>query len=169
MARYGIRKLSLTDVADRAGISRATIYRVFRGKRELVRAVVDAEARRLQQEAADAVGPDTPLEVAIETWVGLTLEAFRNHAPLQRSLRDEPGEIADFIVERRGHPGLVERMAVVAAELLAARPDRDRLRLPLEAAAEWYARVLFSYALAPSSGIPDATVARLIAAGLLAD
>ena len=40
---FGVRKTSLTDVADRAHVSRATAYRVFGDKDGLVRAVVEAE------------------------------------------------------------------------------------------------------------------------------
>ena len=48
LARYGTAKTTVDDIARQAGVSRATIYRVFPGGRdEILAAVVDTEVARL--------------------------------------------------------------------------------------------------------------------------
>src|SRR5215204_2865619 len=42
MAEHGVRDLRMDDVADRAGVGKATIYRRYRSKDELVTAAVAA-------------------------------------------------------------------------------------------------------------------------------
>ena len=49
IARFGLAKLTLDDVAREAGCSRATLYRYFPGKGALLRAVLDSETGRLRQ------------------------------------------------------------------------------------------------------------------------
>ena len=47
IARVGVAKTTLDDVAREAGCSRATVYRYFPGKQPLLDAVVDARGRAL--------------------------------------------------------------------------------------------------------------------------
>ena len=42
MAEHGVHGLRIDDVADRAGVGKATIYRRYRSKEELVAAAVGA-------------------------------------------------------------------------------------------------------------------------------
>ena len=46
IARVGLAKTTLDDVAREAGCARATVYRCFPGKQQLLGALVDREARR---------------------------------------------------------------------------------------------------------------------------
>ena len=46
--RYGIRSISMDDIATQLGISKKTIYQYFADKDELVGAVVDADIDDLQ-------------------------------------------------------------------------------------------------------------------------
>ena len=43
--RFGARALSLTSVARHAGVGRATAYRMFGGRDELVQAIVEREVK----------------------------------------------------------------------------------------------------------------------------
>ncbi|MGH9002857.1 MAG: TetR/AcrR family transcriptional regulator, partial [Acidimicrobiia bacterium] len=47
IARYGLAKLTVDDVARGAGCSRATLYRYYPGKQTVLAAVVAAETARL--------------------------------------------------------------------------------------------------------------------------
>ena len=51
----GARKLSLTEVATLAGVSRPTVYRYFMSKEELIAALGKHEYRRFNAAVADAV------------------------------------------------------------------------------------------------------------------
>jgi AcrR family transcriptional regulator len=55
LAHYGPRKLSLTDIAVSAGISRPTLYRRFTGKEELLLALAAHETQRFRAELALAL------------------------------------------------------------------------------------------------------------------
>ncbi|MEY3360344.1 MAG: hypothetical protein RL531_63, partial [Actinomycetota bacterium] len=55
LARHGIAKTTLDDVARAAGVSRATLYRYFPGKQVLLSAAVATEAARMVA-AIDAAG-----------------------------------------------------------------------------------------------------------------
>ena len=61
LAQYGPRKLSLTDIAALAGVSRPTLYRHFASRHELLLALADYEKERFESGLADAleglVGP----------------------------------------------------------------------------------------------------------------
>jgi AcrR family transcriptional regulator len=55
LARYGPRKLSLTDIAALAGVSRPTLYRHFASKEELLLALAEHEKQRYDTELAAAL------------------------------------------------------------------------------------------------------------------
>lgn len=52
VAQYGPRKLSLTDIAAIAGVSRPTVYRYFASKDDLLVALADHEKTRFEAELA---------------------------------------------------------------------------------------------------------------------
>ena len=49
--RFGLAKTTVEDVAQAAGVSRATLYRHFKNRDELLVAVIAREAGRLAGEA----------------------------------------------------------------------------------------------------------------------
>ncbi len=55
LAQFGPRKLSLTDIAALAGVSRPTLYRHFGSRQELLVALADYEKDRFQAEMATAL------------------------------------------------------------------------------------------------------------------
>jgi len=55
LARYGPRKLSLTDIATIAGVSRPTVYRHFASKDDLLLALSAHEKQRFGAEMAAAI------------------------------------------------------------------------------------------------------------------
>jgi|ETNmetMinimDraft_26_1059896.scaffolds.fasta_scaffold87106_2 AcrR family transcriptional regulator len=58
--RFGYRKTTLEDIADAAGVSRATLYYYFPNKEEVFRALIEREINAFQQILTDAVDPDAP-------------------------------------------------------------------------------------------------------------
>lgn len=85
----GARKLSLSDVATRAGVSRPTIYRYFAGKEDLIDALGTQERRRfdaaLQRAMSGATGI-ARLEAAVDV-----IATFVEDQPPGRQLDLEPG------------------------------------------------------------------------------
>lgn len=60
--RFGYRKTTLEDIADQAGVSRATLYYYFPNKEEVFRALIAREIESFQQILAEAVDPGAPPE-----------------------------------------------------------------------------------------------------------
>src|SRR5256885_9631057 len=59
IARFGLGKLTVDDVAREAGISRATLYRYFPGRGAVLGAVARSEADRLRAGLDAALGETT--------------------------------------------------------------------------------------------------------------
>src|SRR5687767_8903596 len=89
-ARHGLAKTTLDDVAREAGCSRATLYRYFRGKRELVCVTVASEAARVGDALRTAAAEAGSLEDAVVALVVAGSRELREHAALQFLLAYEP-------------------------------------------------------------------------------
>jgi AcrR family transcriptional regulator len=164
---FGVRKTSLTDVADRAGVSRATAYRVFGDKNGLVRAVAEAEVTRFLDELDDAVTWDAALADALEQAITFTLRYLSGHAVLQRLIASEPEQLTDVVVPKPGEPSLVQVLLPAVVERFV-RTHHDVLRVPIDQAAEWLLRMSISMLLSPSTTLPSPrAVADLLIAGLV--
>ena len=139
VARWGIGKTTLDDVAREAGCGRASIYRAFRGgKQEVLTATLQRELVGAVA-AIDAAVRD--LDSLEEVLVAGTMTAARlvtDHAALGFMLANEP--IA------------FERMArVFDAAAACAAPHLARFIPTHEVprAAEWVSRVVLTYAFNP--------------------
>ena len=144
VAGYGLRKLTLDDVAREAGISRATLYRRFPGKAALLEAVVVAEAARLRRGLDEALAEVATLEDALAAAAGYGARELAGHAALQFLLAHEPGAIVPHLCF-----GAADRLLEVLAGCVA--PNLCRFLPPLQArrAGEWLARIVLSYGLTP--------------------
>jgi AcrR family transcriptional regulator len=161
LARYGTAKTTVDDVAREAGLSRATVYRVFPGGRdEVLAAVVDTEVARLFAALGVCLGEAAGLEEAL---VGGIVEAslrIRDHAALATLLANEPEMVLAHLAFDES-----ERLLTTASQFAA--PFLARWMRPPEAerVAEWATRIVLSYAIAPSPfvdpGDPD-SVTRLV-------
>ena len=94
--RHGIRKVSLDDVARRAGVSRTTIYRRFANRDELIAAVMDRENARLFADIADELKDARPQSnYYVEAFTSAILRS-RRHRVLNRMIVDEPALTLDL-------------------------------------------------------------------------
>ncbi len=147
VADQGLRATSVEDIAERAGCARATIYRLFPGGRSgLLLAAVELQLNEVLDAASRAadVADDLPSAVAGAVWAASTTIA--EHAPLQRLLRDEPGEILPYISFDRLAP-LLGRAAAWGRDHLGRFLDPDQA----EAVGEWGARVVLDHLRSPGS------------------
>jgi len=112
---FGIRRTTMEDVATAAGIGRATLYRRFAGRHDLVRATVEREMARFISEVDAAVQRiDDPLERFVEGFVA-TLREAREHPLLRRLLEVEPDLLLPFLTVQ-GAPALSLSRAYLAKE-----------------------------------------------------
>ena len=68
-ARFGMQKTTLQDVADAAGLSRATVYRYFPDRAVLIEAVTTRAANDIYEQAAAAAARCHTLEEQIAAFV----------------------------------------------------------------------------------------------------
>ena len=167
IAAYGVRKTSLSDVADRAGVSRSTVYRAFGDKDGLLRAVAAAEMARFLDQLDHEVPWDAPLRDALEHAIDFTTRYLGDHAAFQRILRQEPEELIDVVLERPNEDdrSLHQFLRTAASERLKA--TGYKFRVPTEQAAEWLLRIALSLLLAPATSVTTpGEVADLILFGI---
>ena len=80
--RYGIRSVSMDDIATHLGMSKKTIYQYFADKDELVDAVVEEDIRNMQKDCSfcNDVSRDAVDEIFLT--MEQILEQFRNMNPM---------------------------------------------------------------------------------------
>ncbi len=146
LARHGTTKTTVDDIARRAGVSRATVYRAFPGGRdEVLGAVVDTEMARLFSALGVCLGQAEDLTSALVDGIVEASTRLRDHAALHYLAEHEPETVL-------GHLAFDEsdRLLVTASRFTA--PFLARWMTPDEAerVAEWATRIVLSYAISPS-------------------
>jgi AcrR family transcriptional regulator len=164
-ADHGIARLSIGDVARRAGLSRQTLYRHFPSKDALVATVVLGEAAKLVGEIARAAAAlDDPLD-ALRAAMLAALVGLRSHPLLDRLLGTEPDALVP-ILTTDSSPVFVHVRAVVESIVAARTPELGDDSVGGRRFADVVARLLISYAVnAPDD--PPEVVADYVATFLL--
>ena len=148
VARVGVAKTTLDDVAREAGCARATVYRSFPGRHALFRALLDREVAALGARALAAADEAPTLADAVVAVILVGGETFRTHPALGFILAHEPEIVAAQLSFERG-----SQLLGAAAELIA--PAFTRF-LPADRAArlgEWVTRLTLSYLCEPSDHV----------------
>lgn len=146
LARHGTAKTTVDDIARQAGVSRATVYRVFPGGRdEILSAVVDTEMARLFSALGVRLGEARDLTEALVGGIVEASSRIRNHAALAFLVANEPEMVL-------GHLAFDESNRLLTTASGFAAPFLARWMTPSEAerVAEWATRIVLSYATAPS-------------------
>jgi AcrR family transcriptional regulator len=166
IARWGVAKTTLDDVAREAGISRATLYRVFPGGKELLlAAVASRELARFFGAIERRLAAAADLEDMLVAAMAEAIDQLHAHEALRFLLRHEPELVVPHVSFSR-----LDRVLSAAGDLLGPHLRRwlaedDALR-----AAEWLARLVLSYAAAPMPDVPPAGeehITRLVRAFVL--
>ncbi len=95
---YGMKKVSINDIASRAAVSPVTIYNHFGSKEELVRDVVKQLILSLQQKYQAIIEGDKPFLEKLESIIFDKTEIARDYNAefIQRAISNDP-EIQQFI------------------------------------------------------------------------
>jgi AcrR family transcriptional regulator len=140
--RLGMAKTSLEDVAQAAGVSRATIYRYFPGGRDqVVTETVAWEVEHFLERIVEAVEGLESIGDKLEAALLTGHRAIGEHLLLQQILSTEPEELFRELAEI----GPLLRTAVagyVAEELRAVRVQRG---VDIDEASDYCARLFLSY------------------------
>ena len=83
VARHGLAKTTFDDVSREAGCARATLYRYFGGKRQLVRITIVREAARIAASIREAAATEATFEDAVVAMFVCAARELREHEALQ--------------------------------------------------------------------------------------
>jgi AcrR family transcriptional regulator len=160
--RMGARKLSLSDVATLAGVSRPTIYRYFVSKEDLIDALGKQEYRRFNaamEKAMTGVAGVARLEAAIDV-----VATFVEDQPPGRQLDLEPGFAHEQMA--RALPMITEGLMTVLVQ--CTREDGLEATVNAGDLAGAIARIALSHYIFPDSN-PAAVRRQIQAAAGLSD
>jgi len=148
VARSGLAKTTVEDVARNSELSRATIYRYFPGgKDDLIQSVVAWEARRFFLRLALEVAGAGSLGELVSMILMRGQAAVEAHEVLQTVLQTEP----DLLLRQLS----VEGERVLKLIRLYLGPYLEKVSvpdaIPIEGAADYIARMILSYITAPGS------------------
>jgi AcrR family transcriptional regulator len=146
--KQGLHKATIVDIARTAGLSRSTIYEYFRDKAEIVAACAQYTSERLYRQLSKAMEQGSCLEDKLSRAAVFVTQARR--AISSEVYFDE--DVISLLLTKDAAVLLRECVDFFAAYLAAARLTGEvRRDLDIEAAGEWFARILFSLFSTPSS------------------
>jgi AcrR family transcriptional regulator len=148
IARFGLTKTTLDDVARQADCSRATLYRYFDGKHALVRRTVAVELERMTGAAVAAAHDEPTLADAVVALVIIAARELVEHQALQFLLAHEPEQILGQLAFGPGDAILVRVGDALAPAFASWLSDDDARR-----AGDWLARIIRSYVLMPEPSV----------------
>src|SRR5258706_16050143 len=90
LLHFGVRRISIEDIAKRVGVARITIYRRFQNKDDLLAAVAMREGQRLFAEVDAAIEPRARTDEQLVEGFTAMLHALRAHPLVTRILTSEP-------------------------------------------------------------------------------
>ncbi len=155
---FGLTRTTIEDVAQRAGLSRQTVYRYFPSKGELLDATVLREERVFIANMVSAAGRQRELEAALRAAIDAAMRTGQAHALLNRLMATEPESLVALVTTDRGPVLSAARQAL--EEILGGwLPRAAKARLTM--AADAVARLLVSYVVNPPPDPPAQVSGRL--------
>lgn len=98
----GIRRLTMADIARRAGVSRATLYRRWQNVGQVVAALMTREWSAMATKAvAETPATSTARERLVDVVVNLA-RASRAHPLLRKIVEVDPEFLVPYLLHRRG-------------------------------------------------------------------
>jgi AcrR family transcriptional regulator len=152
---FGLRRSTMDDVASRAGLGRATLYRRFGDKDQLIQAVIARESQYylhlIEQRLEDFT---SSVDALVESFV-LAVHLAHAHPLLERLLTSEPADILPFLTNRLPR-NLVTYARLYLADQIRKAQDAEHLH-PRRAdyTAELLIRMVQSFVLSPDGGAVD--------------
>lgn len=158
IARWGVGKTTADDIARTAGVSRATLYRVFPGGKDVAfEALLRHEAARFFTAVTDPLAEAETLEDLVVVGIVEAARFLTSHEALRYVMEHEPERVLPAFAFHRLDAALATATAFTVPHLARFVPDPDRA----EAGAEWLVRLLLSYAANPSPKL-DLTAPRSV-------
>ncbi|HWE65997.1 MAG TPA: helix-turn-helix domain-containing protein [Acidimicrobiales bacterium] len=150
LARLGVARLSMTDVAIQAGLSRGAVYLHFSDRRTLLDAVLTRAANRFVASSAESVGRRRTLVAQVAEAAVFIREHMGDRVLTLRLPADAESVLATMLTSRLEH--LVEEWVEFWLPYLADAEARGEIRSGVDhrQAAEWIVRMMLSFAIMPA-------------------
>jgi AcrR family transcriptional regulator len=146
--KQGLQKATIVDIARTAGVSRSTIYEYFSDKAAIIEACAEHASERFYREMSKAMDRAGSLEEKLSQAAVFVTQARRSIA--SEKYFDE--DAISLLLTKDAAVLLRECVDFFAPYLSAAKLTGEvRKDLDVGAAAEWFARILFSLFSTPSS------------------
>jgi AcrR family transcriptional regulator len=143
----GLQKITMDDIAQRASLSRVTLYSYFPNKQAIVRAAVLRELERFFAELETiSAGYEEPEDRLAETFAH-AYRSLRTNPLVERMIRSEPEVLANYLA--RDTPAIPIAREWVARKL----EEGGRLRADVDPqqGAELIVRAVHSLVIAPET------------------
>ncbi len=149
IARWGVAKTTLDDIAREAGCSRATVYRLVPGgKGSLVQLVGQHEVARLLGIVTSRVDAADDLEEMLVEAIGTAARFIADNEALQNLVRHEPETLLPFLAFDRLGP-ILDATSAFLTPYFSRHLDPETAGEVIE----WAARLVLSYSFTPSGTI----------------
>jgi TetR/AcrR family transcriptional regulator, repressor for uid operon len=151
LAAYGLRRTTLDDIAARAGVGRATLYRRFQNRDALLVALVAREARGLIAVVdAEMRAHHSPAERLVAGFLAFIAQ-LRGHELLRRLVVSDPDQILPVLTSPAT---LALGREYIAAQAAREQAEGAELTAEPRVIGELLARFAHSLALTPASVLP---------------
>ncbi|MCG8316763.1 MAG: TetR/AcrR family transcriptional regulator [Pseudomonadales bacterium] len=149
---FGLRRTTMDDVAKRAGMGRATLYRRFSDKDQLFQAVIFRDVQHDIVEIDNAVRESvTYLDGLIEAFV-IAVSLIHKNPMLSRLLQTEPDHVLPFLTTQ--FDGILGFSRIyIAKRIEAGQAAGDIKQMSAELIAETVLRLTHSLMLTPNGVI----------------
>lgn len=149
----GIRKTTMEDIARLAGAGKATLYRYFANKDELIAALLDREVARLEARILRAAAAQATAPEKLAAALTAAIRFFLEHPILTRGRQEEPAELLERITASGGP--LVGRIQTTFEQLIVAGLVAGELRpVDPKVTSEMLLRLSASYLAFPPHLVP---------------
>jgi AcrR family transcriptional regulator len=143
-------EVTMSDVAERAGVSRQTLYNAFGSRQDLAQAYVLREAVRFQRAVSAAIRTHAPdAREALEAALEIFLSAAATHPVIRAVVASESGDDLLPLFTTRGGPLVAEVTDDLATTLVETWPGLRRR--DAELVSDCLVRLAISHAALPTA------------------
>lgn len=147
--RWGIDKTTVDDVAREAGVSRATVYRLFPGgKPSMVRMATDREAVVLLGDAMTRITARESLNEAIAEMICAGHDTLRSQTVLAYMSEHDPAKLRLFFSFER-----LDSLLQIAADVVSPSLERFLSTDEARIVVIWVARLVVSHFAQPDGSV----------------
>lgn len=150
---HGLRRTSMDEIARRAGVGRATVFRRFATRDLLLGAVVAREVRRAIAVVDREVARGQSTRERVTTGFLAFVDHLRGHPLLQRLLVTDPAEVLPLLTTKGDVP-LAAGRAYIAGQIRREQNAGASIIADPDELAELLARIALSLVLTPQSVLP---------------